>query len=295
MSNTKYQRSVVETILRAQEQSITPAMMIDRGMVDVPLPTIMAIIRDEKIYGFANIISQEVNLLADEDEPAPAADPFKTRRPHDFGVPEAEDAGTGAPEVAARQAQQVEARKHEAKRELPRGKKPANTKDNISLNEERRRRRGGNPIDMRRRLLADMSRLHPEFEHRWVLDRPGRIAEKTLFDDWDIVTDAHVMEGMGGNVQAIAGTNHYNADKMVLLRKRKIYFDADAKAKLAEVSELEDQIRQGPQAPRSGQHSVDTLGPKEVMERLKNGGLDQSNTYVPVGEKITIGHVSETP
>jgi hypothetical protein len=116
-----------------------------------------------------------------------------------------------------------------------------------------------------------------------------------MFDDWDIVTDAHVMEGMGGNVQAIAGTNHYNADKMLLVRKPKKYFDADAKAKLTEVAELEDQIRQGPQAAQNGQHSVDTMGPKEVMERLKSSGLDRSNTYVPVGEKITIGQVSETP
>lgn len=294
MSHNKYQRGVVEKILDSQEKGITPAQMIDRNLVDVPVPTIMAIIRDAQMYGAENICAEGENLLEEEEAPA-ADDPFSPRRPHDFGVPEAEDAGTGAPEVAAAQAVEVEKKVRDQKRDLPRGKKPANVKDNISMNAEKRRRRGGNPVDMRRRLLADMSRLHPDFEHRWVLDRPGRIAEKTMFDDWDIVTDAHVMEGMGGNVQAIAGTNHYNADKMVLVRKRKQYFEADAKAKLQEVSVLEDQIKQGPQASQNGQHSVDTMGPKEVMERLKSGGLDTSNTYVPVGEKITIGQVSETP
>lgn len=307
MANVKqFEPSLVEAIRGLQAQGITPAAMHDNKHVDVPVSTIMAVIKEARMHGWAAIAAPSDALGTDDEEFDDEEDgETVSSEPdtHDFGTPEIEGAGTGMPEVVAEQAQTVAemiaagktpTNVRERRDAPPRGKKAPNTKDNIKMNAERRRRRGGNPANLRRRLLMDESKKNPDFVYRWVLDRPGRITEKTVYDDWDIVTDAHVMLGAGGNVTAVAGTNHYNADKMILVRKRKEYHVEDAKLKLREADILEDQIRQGPGASKDGQSLVDRMGPQAVIERLKNSG-DSSNTYVPVGEKISIGQPSETP
>ena len=94
-------------------------------------------------------------------------------------------------------------------------------------NRERRRRKGGDMSLRQQNLVLDKTKLDPDFEYRWALDKPGRMMSLTQQDDWDIVTDAHAIAGQTGNVTAVAKHNGYNAGNHILVRKRKDYHEED--------------------------------------------------------------------
>lgn len=280
----KYDSNLVNQI-QASKQA--PTLLAKELGVDVQL--VMAILRDGNEHGWDAIKGDQDWL--DDDEPEEIVMIEEDMSPALEPDVEAED----VPDLAVKQAQEVEekiataSRRKKTKVTRARGQKPANTKKTKGMNRERRRRKGGDPGQSRRRLIADLKKFNPDFDYRWVLDRPGRIKGLEA-DDWDIVTDAHMEESMGGNVTAVAGTNHYNADNMVLMRKWKDWRNEDQEEKLAGALEFEAQING--QQPANGSTLVDRLGSQQTVDALKSGGLDLSNTYVPAGEKNRVGQVS---
>ena len=299
----KYEPQLVDTIMGAMAEGLTPQQIMETGRVSVPAGTVMSIIRDGKEHGWDDIKAVEAGAVTsmtlddgpDEVETGPellgaaAVD-------HQFGEGEVigvddyndPDDDMGEPSSVHDMISQVSARAAEAKkpRHARRGKAPNRT-NNPTLNKARRRREGGDPLMARKRLLADMKRLNPDFTYRWVLDRPGRVRQLTKFDDWDVVTDAHIEEATGGAVMAVAGRNDYEADNMVLLRKPMVYHRDDQIEKAAAVDAMDNMIKKGAQGEKLSDFGSDAL-----QEVGKNADL--SNTYVPKDAANDIGRVSES-
>ena len=298
-----YDPALVEAVKEATEGGATPIDILQAGEIEVGSDALMALIRDAGEHGWDNIKAAEEDIgfldgdddddFEDDDDEPIAASLEAAAHEQSPSYSDADDSDQSAVQQAGARAIEdlKEDGRRNKKKKKPRGKKAANVKRNKVMNRARRRRKGGNPQDYRRRLLMDMQKKHPEFQYRWVLDRPGRIRAMHA-DDYDIVTDAHVdPDGEGGNVSATAGTNHYQADNMILMRKYKPWYDDDQKEKLKPVEELDAQING---QKTGGSSLVDNVGPQELIERLKSGGIDSTNTYVPVGEKNRVGQVSET-
>ncbi len=114
-----------------------------------------------------------------------------------------------------------------------------------SLRERRRRKTSG--AESNNRLVWDRSKEDKDYEYRWFLDRPGRV-EQAYRNDWDFVTDAHMDVGKTGNVTAVAGSNHYNANGMILMKKPKVLHQDDRSEKDALADQQEQSIRGGMQA-----------------------------------------------
>lgn len=289
----QYDPDLVDAVKAALDEGKTPMDILDAGEIDITSEPLMAIIADGGEHGWDNIKGED--LLGDDDDEVASSDEAEVALADaamkEASFPDADDDGAVS-EVAEEQAAEIEKKAKKPTRRkakspaTARGKKQPNTKQSKVMNRARRKRKGGNPAMNRMRLLMDMKKKHPEFEYRWVLDRPGRIRAMEA-DDYDIVTDAHIDEGNGGNVTAVAGTNHYHADNMVLMRKYKPWYIDDQEDKLAEGREFESQINKGKNA--GGSSLVDQVGPKEMLDELKNSGLDTSNTYVPAGEKNRVG------
>jgi hypothetical protein len=134
----------------------------------------------------------------------------------------------------------------------------------------RRRRRSdsGPSAGLKLHVTEDMK--DPNFEYRWVNDKPGRIHQLTVQDDWDVVsTDRpdQLTAAADGSVMR-RSVDKSNGDNAVLLRKPKDYFEADRREKQRPVDEIEKALRSGP-APSAE-------------------GISGSEAYVPNG-KNTIG------
>jgi len=292
----KYDAELVSSVKKAIDDGQSPIDILQAGEIDVTSETLMAILRDGGEHGWDDISAESSFLDDDDDEVEEVEAVEPDLKPPSYA--DAEDDGV-APSVAAEQAKEIAAKAKTKGAARPRAKKKAagpargqkrsNTTKTKLHNKERRKRRGGNPALARKRLQMDMDKAHPDFVHRWVLDRPGRIREMQE-DDYDIVTDAHVDEAMGGSVSASAGTNHYAADNMILMRKFREWYNQDQEDKLEPGRELERQING--QNTAASSTLVDQVGPEELIERLKNGGIDTSHTYVPLGEKNQVGQVA---
>jgi hypothetical protein len=135
-------------------------------------------------------------------------------------------------------------------------------------NERRRRSDSGSSAGLKLHVPEDMK--EKDFEYRWVNDRPGRVHQMTVQDDWDVVsTDRpdQLTAAAEGSVMRRA-VDKSTGDNAVLLRKPKEYFEADQLEKRKPVDETEKALRRGP-APSSE-------------------GLSGDEAYVPNG-KNTIG------
>lgn len=133
-----------------------------------------------------------------------------------------------------------------------------------------RRRRADSGATAGLKLHVPENMKDPNFEYRWVNDRPGRVHQLTVQDDWDVVsTDRpdQLTAAAEGSVMK-RSVDKSNGDNAVLLRKPKDYFEADRKEKQRPVDEIEKALRSGP-APSSE-------------------GISGSEAYVPNGRN-TIG------
>jgi hypothetical protein len=133
-----------------------------------------------------------------------------------------------------------------------------------------RRRRADSAAGVGLKLHVPNDRKDINFEYRWVNDRPGRIHQMTVQDDWDAVsTDRpdQLTAAAEGSVMKRA-VDKVTGDKAVLLRKPKHLFDADRLEKQKPVDAMEKALRGGP-APSAE-------------------GISGSEAYVP-GGKNTIG------
>jgi len=96
---------------------------------------------------------------------------------------------------------------------------------------------------------------HDRFVYRWINATDARIFEKTVQDDWDIVTNdggvvKHDATDIGAAVSVVAGTQANGSGlRTYLCRKPRRYFDEDQKKKQDRLDEQMKQLRTG----RSGQ------------------------------------------
>ncbi len=132
---------------------------------------------------------------------------------------------------------------------------------------QRRRRTGMGP---ERNLKLHIPEKDPAYEYRWVNDRPGRVHQLTVNDDWD---KAPEMQGEGnaglGSVNERA-VDSYTGEKAVLLRKSKELYDADKKEEWKLLDERDEAMRRGPLPAPEGAGEVD-------------------KTYTPGGRNIVNG------
>jgi hypothetical protein len=242
----KYDAKYVDIIRDLEQQGAGIDAMMEATGLDVR--SISALRRDGRQHGWDQIRDADLNIDDDEvdEEEADYEQPTYEMEIDDRPVYDADD-DNAAPDIAHEAAQQ--AAKHSGRRKttktLPRGKKPPARQNNKRFNAANRRRKSGDLSEHRRRLIADTSKLDPDYTYRWVLDKPGRLRQLTQFDDWEPVTDAHMIEGQGGNVSVPAGDNHYQADSQVLLRKPKVWQEADRAEAQRSLTTFEKQIEDG--------------------------------------------------
>ena len=143
-------------------------------------------------------------------------------------------------------------------------------KDDIQA---RRRRRSDLGDSRNLKLHIPESLKDPEFTYRWINDRAGRVRQMTVEDDWDVVDisklgadpdpDRNISEGTVLNRVGDKATG----ERMVLVRKRKEFYESDRKERYERLNRLEDTMRQ--KAPPDQQ-----------------GLSDADNAYVPGGKNV---------
>ena len=142
-----------------------------------------------------------------------------------------------------------------------------------------RRRRKGMGLESAMKLTIPEDAKDPDYEYRWAEGSPQRITQLTKYDDYDVVTSEQIasdsrQNGLGVTPERHGGVDEQgNAYSMVLLRKRKDFYEEDQKEKQARVDEREKAIKRG---------SVE--GDK---------GLSGPNAYTPDGG-ISIDHGRES-
>ena len=123
-------------------------------------------------------------------------------------------------------------------------------KENQEPEPRRRRREGGNVTGRRLGVNEDMLDF-TRFAYRWVNDDPARIQGKTVYDDWNIMTQEggalkEDATDLGSAVSMVVGTHPDGSPKRAYLcRKPRTYFEADQKEKQKELDEQLNQLRRG--------------------------------------------------
>ena len=114
--------------------------------------------------------------------------------------------------------------------------------------EERRerRRRPGQSLARHDRLALNGDK-DPNYEYRWINDKPGRVHRMTQQDDWDLVKND---EFDRSEEEASSGTSmervvDRSGTKAILVRKPKDYYEADQKAAQDEIDANEETIMRG--------------------------------------------------
>lgn len=115
-----------------------------------------------------------------------------------------------------------------------------------------RRRQPGAVVAAGIKLAVDESKLdRKRFEYRWVKDHGGRTTQLHN-DDWDAAPENAVIGNAGpGTVGTKIGGTDENGKpySMVLMRKRKDWFQADQKEKRKPLDEMDAAIKRGASRP----------------------------------------------
>jgi hypothetical protein len=112
---------------------------------------------------------------------------------------------------------------------------------------QERRRKPGSVSHSGIKLAVDERKLDRNtYSYRFVKDVDGRVQQLEA-DDYDIAPEGAKPDGNGlGTVSsAMGGTNDGKPYNMVLMRKRKDWFEADQKAKQKPLDEMDEAIRRG--------------------------------------------------
>lgn len=132
-----------------------------------------------------------------------------------------------------------------------------------------RRRRGSNGGDARMKLSVPQEHKDGEYEYRWIKNAPMRVAQLTQRDDWELAPNDAVASdprniGVGATPERHGGKDEEgNAFNMVLVRKKKEFYEADKQETQKLVDERENAMRRG-----------ESAGP---------GGMERSTSYIPEG------------
>lgn len=133
--------------------------------------------------------------------------------------------------------------------------------------QQRRRRRESLGADRNMKLAVPSDFKDPNFEYRWVNDRPGRV-QQLHGEDWDVVDGGSQLDSnsIGTTVKRVS--DRFSGENTVLMKKPKDYFEADRAEKKAALDKVDEALRRG--APPSPE------------------GLAGPNSYVP-GGRNTVG------
>ena len=145
----------------------------------------------------------------------------------------------------------------------------APTPRQAEVQQTRRRREGLGP-ERNLKMHVPGHDSDPNWVYRYANDRPGRIHQLTVDDDWEPMPN---QRGAAGYEAAIGtGTERvvdkYTGERAILLRKPRKYHEADEEAKEAERKKGDATLRRGPLPS-------------------PNGAAEQ--TYVPGGRNIING------
>lgn len=140
------------------------------------------------------------------------------------------------------------------------------------VTQERRRRRETLGADRNLKLHVPEDFKDKDFEYRWVNDRPGRVQQLTVQDDWEQVssTDALMLQEQvseGTVIKRVA--DKYQGENAVLLRKPKKFYQEDKAEEQKLLDKRDETMRQG------------ALPGQEA--------LTGSESYVPSGRNIVGG------
>ena len=137
------------------------------------------------------------------------------------------------------------------------------TKRAEEVRTERRRRKDTDPNTAGMKLAIPESAKDPNYEYRWFIDEPGRVFQKTVNDDWDLIEAKDLKGHADPSLQAENGTRvarfaEKNATgsgaqprKMFLARKRKELHEQDRRARSEALRAKEDAMKRSP-APVAG-------------------------------------------
>lgn len=120
----------------------------------------------------------------------------------------------------------------------------------------RRRRRTDFTEHHDLKLNVAQNALDPDYEYRWINDEAsGRILNKTVHDDWDVVSEEQMAEdydpekdtGEGTPIQRVVGTTPQGEPKHAYLcRKPREFHEEDQALKQKRIDEVEEDIRRKP-------------------------------------------------
>jgi len=127
---------------------------------------------------------------------------------------------------------------------------------------ERRRRKDTSVNAHLRFAVPDHLRDDETYRYHWLIDRPGRIVQKTKYDDWDFVEEPELaadgrQTGAGTRIERHAGTDKEGKPiRAYLVRKLRVYDEADKRAARARLDERMAAIKRGKPADENGQSTV---------------------------------------
>lgn len=148
---------------------------------------------------------------------------------------------------------------------------------------ERRRRKGVGPKSRLKLSLPTHLEKDPNYRYYWLADRPGRVEQLTVRDDYDFVTDDEAaadgrQTGTGTRIERHAGTDKWgNPVRHFLVRKPIEYHQADMAEKRAEREKTMAAIRRGKTPDLDGKP------------------IHDDHAYVPEDRPISIGHGDYRP
>lgn len=135
--------------------------------------------------------------------------------------------------------------------------------------QKRRRRREGMGAERNLKLHIPNELKDPNFEYRWVNDRPGRVQQLTKLDDWDRAPE--MMEGTGLGTVTERAVDSYTGERAVLLRKPKEFYDSDKAEEAKLLDQRDEAMRRGP------------------LPNPEGIAAEPDKTYVPGGRNIVNG------
>ncbi len=128
-----------------------------------------------------------------------------------------------------------------------------------------RRRRESLGTDRNLKLHVPEDKKDPNFEYRWVNDRPGRVQQLTQADDYDVVPG---VTSEGSTETRVADKS--SGERAVLLRKPKEFYESDKRSEQKVLDARDESMRRAPPPSAEGLSGSD-------------------NAYVPGGRNIVGG------
>jgi hypothetical protein len=124
---------------------------------------------------------------------------------------------------------------------------------------ERRRRKDMSVNAHLRFSIPDHLRDDKRYRYHWLVDRPGRIEQKTRYDDWDFVEEPEIASdgrqtGAGTRIERHAGVDKFgNPQRAFLVRKLRDYDEADKAVDQKRIDDRMKQIKRGKTPGEAGE------------------------------------------